>query len=230
MRNMHDLQRHDLVRLTPAGWETALARLDGNAALVAARWRDRDLPAVVRRTDPGLPPDTVCLGLPALPDAHTGQKVRAGIAVARRHIASARPALALDEVLVPEPWRDAFPRLADAMRAAAIECRVFGSLAMQTLTGEPCVGPASDIDVLLRPASARQLDAGLDLLLRHARDLPLDGEIVFPSGHAVSWKEWAGVAGTRQGAAARVLAKHLDSVALIDVDALRRRFEDHADA
>jgi phosphoribosyl-dephospho-CoA transferase len=53
--------------------------------------------------------------------------------------------------------------------------------------------------------------------------LPLDGEIEFPSGHAVSWKEWLG-----QGHAAdRVLAKHLDTVALLRRDQLLAKFIVH---
>ena len=43
------------------------------------------------------------------------------------------------------------------------------------------------------------LDAALALLGKHAQRLPLDGEIVFPGGRAVAWKEWAAArAGARR--------------------------------
>jgi phosphoribosyl-dephospho-CoA transferase len=179
------------------------------------------LPAVVRRTEPGTPPGQLCLGIPAPPDALSGQKLRVGFAVERRHIAVVRAPLALDETVVPAAWQSAFSSLREALRAAGIDCRVFGSVAMQTLTGERYLRPDSDIDLLLRPANSAQLDAGLDLLRQHAQSLPLDGEIAFPSGHAVSWKEWLSADG---GGGARVLAKHLDTVALLRRDELLARF------
>jgi phosphoribosyl-dephospho-CoA transferase len=133
-----------------------------------------------------------------------------------------RPALALDEIVVPAAWQVAFTSLREALRGAGVDCRVFGSVAMQTLTGERYLRPGSDIDLLLRPASGVQLDIGLGVLRHHAQSLPLDGEIEFPSGHAVSWKEWLG-----QGHGAdRVLAKHIDTVALLRCDQLLAGFLD----
>jgi phosphoribosyl-dephospho-CoA transferase len=209
-------KRHDLVRLTPEGWETACRGLSGVARELAGRWGSCDLPAVVRRTEPGTAPGLVCLGIPAPPDAVSGQKLRVGFAVEGRHVLDVRPALALDEVVVPTAWQVGFTSLHETMRDAGIDCRVFGSVAMQTLTGERYLRPDSDIDLLLRPASSAQLDAGLGLIRRHAQSLPLDGEIEFPSGDAVSWKEWDG--------ADRVLAKHLDTVALLRRDQLLAGF------
>jgi phosphoribosyl-dephospho-CoA transferase len=183
-------KRHDLVWLTPQGWETALRGLAGAPRELAQHWCTRGLPAVVRRLEPGTPPALLCLGIPAPPDAHSGQKVRLGFAVERRHVAEVRPALALDN--------------ADA------------------LTGDRYLGAGSDVDLLLRPLDGAQLDAGLALIARHAQSLPLDGEIEFPSGHAVSWKEWLGV--EKQQGADRVLAKHLDTVALLRRDELLGQF------
>jgi phosphoribosyl-dephospho-CoA transferase len=214
-------KRHDLVRLTPEGWETASRGLSGAARDLAMRWGTRDLPAVVRRTEPGTAPGLLCLGIPAPPDALSGQKLRVGFAVESRHVAVVRPPLALDEATVPSTWQAAFTRLRDALRGAGVDCRVFGSVAMQTLTDERYLGSDSDIDLLLRPASSAQLDTGLELLMGHAQLLPLDGEIEFPSGDAVSWKEWLGADG---GGGARVLAKRLDTVALLRRDALLARF------
>jgi phosphoribosyl-dephospho-CoA transferase len=210
------VKRHDLVRLTPEGWETVCLGLSGVARDLARRWGKRELPAVVRRTEPGTPADMLCLGIPAPPDALSGQKLRVGFVVERRHVAVVRPPLALIEATVPAAWQAAFATLSEALRGADIDCRVFGSVAMQTLTGERYLRPESDIDLLLRPTSSAQLDAGLDLLRHHAQSLPLDGEIEFPSGHAVSWKEWHG--------ADRVLAKHLDTVALLRCDQLLAKF------
>lgn len=214
------LRRHDLVRLAPAGWDQVLAGLSGPTATLAAGWRARDLPAVARRREPGTPPGTICLGMPIAPDARTGQKLRVGFTVAQRGVAAVRPPLTLDEARAPPAWRAAFDALRGAMRDADLDCRVFGSVAMQSLSGDHYLRADSDIDLLLRPQRAAQLDAGLDLIARFARQLPLDGEIEFPSGHAVSWKEWM----LDQPGADRVLAKHIDTVALLRRDALLGQF------
>jgi phosphoribosyl-dephospho-CoA transferase len=213
-------RRHDLVWLTPQGWDTALRGLAGAPRELAGHWRTRGLPAVVRRTEPDTPASLVCLGIPAPPDPHSGQKVRLGFAAERDHVARVAPALALDDAEAPAAWQPGLASLGVALRAAGVDCRVFGSLAMQTLTGDRYLGETSDVDLLLRPLDGAQLDAGLALVARHAHSLPLDGEIEFPFGHAVSWKEWLGA----QSGADRVLAKHLDTVALMRRDALLGQF------
>jgi phosphoribosyl-dephospho-CoA transferase len=100
---------------------------------------------------------------------------------------------------------------------------VYGSLAMQSLTGRSYVTQDSDIDLLCEPRSEKDLQYIVALLSRHARHLPLDGEIVFPSGQAVAWKEWVGA--MQKDTGARVLAKHLDAVALMRTAQLRQSLE-----
>jgi phosphoribosyl-dephospho-CoA transferase len=217
-------RRHDLAWLTPDGWNSALHGLEGAARELALAWAARGLPAVVRRAEPGTPPTLLCLGIPAPPDPHSGQKVRLGFAAERRYILKLRPPLALDDAEAPVTWQPGLASLRLALRAAGIDCRVFGSLAMQTLTGDRYLGAGSDIDLLLRPLDHDQLDAGLALVARHALSLPLDGEIEFPFGHAVSWKEWLGADASPRHGADRVLAKHLDTVCLMRRDELLAQF------
>jgi phosphoribosyl-dephospho-CoA transferase len=221
------VRRHDLVWLSPEGWDAALRALEGAPLDLARSWCMRGLPAVVRRTEPGTPPTLLCLGIPAPPDAHSGQKVRLGFAAERRHITRTSAALALGDADAPVIWQPGLASLRIALRAAGVDCRVFGSLAMQTLTGDRYLNVGSDIDLLLRPLDAAQLGAGLALVARHAQSLPLDGEIEFPSGHAVSWKEWLGPDGWAHNESDRVLAKHLDTVALLRRDELLGQFGAH---
>lgn len=206
--------RHDLVWLTRAGWDAALtgARAADRDALL--RWRDADWPAVVRRREPDTPADAICLGIP-LPPAH-GVRQRLGLRAALAHVSRRSAPLALDAALAGAPprWQAALQALGQS--GAAFDLRVFGSLALQTITGLPYLRPASDIDLLLTPACAGELAAGTALLAEHADTLPLDGEIVFPSGDAVSWKEWLGASRSR----ARVLVKSMHTVRLAEPAAL----------
>jgi len=83
---------------------------------------------------------------------------------------------------------------------------------MQSLTSLPYLSASSDIDLLFYPRDRNQLDEGLQLLRLYAKHLPLDGEIVFPSGRAVAWKEWADTSARPD--AMRILAKSMQAVNL----------------
>jgi phosphoribosyl-dephospho-CoA transferase len=187
--------RHDLAWLTPAGWDAAPA---------LPQWRARDWPAVVRRMDAGVAPGAVCLGIP-LPE-----RQRLALVVDAAAIARTAPPLPLVDAIAAAPpeWLAGLVALQRA--AATLDLRVYGSLAMASITGLPYLRAASDIDLLLRPANRHDLQAGLALLEEYAQLLPLDGEIVFPSGDAVAWKEW--LAACRDHA--RVLVKSLHAVRL----------------
>lgn len=197
--------RHDLVWLTPAGWAAALARTPEHGATLS-RWCTQNWPAVVRRQDEGVGPDIICLGIP-LPE-----RQRVALLARRDHVARQTPPLALLDAIgaAPPPWLAGLVGLQRAL--AWFDLRVYGSLAMASITGLPYLRAASDIDLLLRPATRRALQAALALLEQHAQLLPLDGEIMFPSGEAVAWKEWLAARRDRT----RVLVKSLGVVRLGD--------------
>ena len=218
-----ELERHSLVWLTAAGWEAALASARPEHAAALAQWQRNDWPAVVRRFDASpkaadaadaadAAASDICLGVPLPPDA-AGVKVRIALRVAPSHVARASAALELRSALMAaDPWHDGLAALSDAVPTL----RVFGSLAMQTLTGLQYLSPSSDVDLLFHPDSRRQLDTVISLLARHSEHLPLDGEVVFPGGVAVSWKEWL-AAITHP---AKVLVKELRTVRLADTASL----------
>jgi phosphoribosyl-dephospho-CoA transferase len=198
--------RHDLVWLTGRGWDAAFAGAAAGQHAGFDQWRREDWPAVVRRADAGLSPLHVSLGIP-LPPASDGTKGRIAFNASSADVARHIDALALDDAsaAAPERWRPALNLLADSM-----PLRAYGSLAMQALTGQTYLTATSDIDVLFFPTDGDTLCAGLVLLERHAALLPLDGEIVFPTGAAVSWKEWLGAGPVK----ARVLVKDAGAVRL----------------
>jgi len=199
--------RHELVWLTPAGWDAAPA--------LAPCWQ-REWPAIVRRAESDLGTDAgvVCLGIP-LP-----ARGRLALVASVADVARTAPPLALADVIGAAPPQWLAGLLALQRAAVGLDLRVYGSLAMASLTGLPYLRADSDIDLLLRPATRSQLSAGLALLEQYAQLLPLDGEIVFPSGEAVAWKEWLGAHGKRADGAdhpgARVLVKSLHALRLAD--------------
>lgn len=226
--------RHSLVWLSAQGWQScrdsSCDKLAPASLAALARWQQADWPVIVRRADAGTPEHEVCLGLALPPDPQTGHKVRIALRAAIAQVRRIRDPLSLDAVLVRAPahWRDALQLLAADVARQKLTFGVYGSVALQALTGASYVGAGSDIDLLFSPRTRSQLEAGVALLQQHAQSLPLDGEIRFPSGQSVAWKEWLQASGNRP----RVLVKDDRGVQLSTPAALLASFvnPEHVDA
>ena len=207
--------RHDLVWLSAAGWDAALARALPGQHDAIGQWRLNGWPVVVRRDEAGSAPHTVSLGLALPPDA-AGFKRRIALQARECDVARTEPALTLAAAAgaAPEHWRTAL----DTLSRSGVPLQAYGSLALQAITGQTYLTAASDIDLLFHPRTRSMLEAGLAVIGEHAAHLPLDGEIVFPSGEAVAWKEWTG--------AERVLVKQAEGVRLAPVAQLLATLED----
>jgi len=211
--------RHELVWLTAQGWKEAAASVRPGDLRSLALWERQGWPAVVRRRDVGAPGHVVSLGIALPPSGADAPKERIGLRADAAHVQRRLPALGLAEAMAAAPaaWRPALDELA----GAGVALRAYGSLALQAITGLPYLTSASDIDLLLAPGSRAELDAGIGLLSRYAETLPLDGEVVFPSGEAVAWKEWRDAAPR-----SRVLVKTIDAVRLAERAALLATLEE----
>ncbi len=213
--------RHDLVWLTGHGWERVRAAAPADALDALDLWRDGGWPAVVRRAETDLPPNEVAIGFalpprrPADGKGGRGGKLRVGCRVELADIGRRTRALPLVGALdaVPPEWRETLAALEREAAEAGIGLAVYGSVALEALTGQRYLNAQSDIDLLLRPLNRAQLIAGLALLARHAAVLPLDGEVVFADGRAVAWKELYAAFESAPGT--RVLAKGLDRISLV---------------
>ncbi len=227
--------RHDLVWLSSRGWERVRAGAPAEALDALDLWRDGGWPAVVRRLDADMGPGEVAIGF-ALPPRRTerkdrgkgghGGKLRVACRVELSDVQRRTRALPLVGALdaVPPAWHDALTALEQEAAGAGIALAVYGSVALEALTGQRYLSPSSDIDLLLRPLNRAQLMTGLDLLSRHAANLPLDGEVVFADGRAVAWKELHAAFASAPGT--RVLSKGLERVALVPPEELIATLEE----
>jgi phosphoribosyl-dephospho-CoA transferase len=211
--------RHERVWLTAQGWKEAAASVRPGDLRSLALWERQGWPAVVRRRDVGAAGHVVSLGIALPPSGADAPKERIGLRVDAAHIQRRLPALGLIDAMeaAPAAWRADLAVLA----GAGVALRAYGSLALQAITGLPYLTPASDIDLLLAPGSRAELDAGIALLSHYAETLPLDGEVVFPGGAAVAWKEWRDA-----GPRSRVLVKTIDAVRLAERAALLATLEE----
>ena len=188
------LRRQQLLRLSGEGWARVLdASWDATARQCLALWAARGLPLVVAR-QPVPAADTLATGLPA---PARFRRLRLAVAVAR---------------LLPRPGASAWRALLATLSAADCAPRVYGGYGWQALTRLAYVHAASDIDLLLPVVSSTQADAVARLLANAAWTGPrLDGELLFPDGAAVAWREWLA---HRDGRTPQVLVKRLHGVAL----------------
>lgn len=211
--------RHELVRLSAAGWDAVRLAAPTHQQAAIARWAEHDWPATVRRRDPDATGDVVCLGFSLPPDA-SGGKQRIAFQTPLDHVRERVRALALHDAIpaAPAVWTAGLTRLERDAREFSLH--VYGSLAMQALTGQAYLRPRSDIDLLFHPVSKECLEAGVRMLAAHASELPIDGEVVFPSGAAVAWKEWHATALTT-----RVLVKEIGGVRLAHPASLMESFQ-----
>lgn len=231
-------QRHSLVWLAARGWDCVQGTAAPEPVAIRdaiSRWRAADWPLVVRRAEPDAANDSIAVGIALPPDTKTGVKPRVGAMIASLDISRQALPVTVASVLpmAPPHWRAALLALHLESTDSLPPMRVFGSLAWQSITGMPYLRTASDIDLLFAPHTRQELDDGIALLARYAALLPLDGEVVFPCGAAVAWKEWRnsfeaadpGADPAADPPATRVLAKRRCGVSLVTCAALLATFD-----
>lgn len=190
------LVRHRLVRVARDAWQACVSlRADLRDETLIRDWGARGWPLIVRRTGPcdagvvGVP-----LGLPLPPSAG---KRRVGVMMPADAIESVElpPTLASLRDIAPAKWRptiDAFDGLAHHHR---VDCRAFGSLAWQGLTGLQYLSEQSDLDILLDLPVAADVPFALTALLADVAacdelaPMRIDGEVIRMDGAGVNWRE-----------------------------------------
>ncbi len=212
------LRRHQLAWLSDAGWrELKPPAGDDNVAHCMAHWAARRLPLVVTRQTSCVAAvsvataDAICLGLPA-PTRFGRRKVALQVPRSSVLFFDAFPLAAdITRLFVREhraPWLE----LCAAVGRLGVAARVHGSHGWQRLTGLSYLHALSDVDLHLAVGSVAQADAVVALLSTTTFGGPrIDGELVFPDGSAVAWREWWQ---WRQGRVRQVLVKRLSGAAL----------------
>lgn len=198
------MRRHDLVYLQrDALFSTPCAETGDPYWQAAGDWIAAGRPLVAARQ----PVDCECLllGL-SLPSAL--QRKRLSITVDHGAVARVCSPLSLRHCLplLPAAQVEILRRLDVGAAACSVRLGVFGSLAWEALSGESYRHAESDIDLICDIATPEQFDCMLSLLQPAADALPcrLDGEMRFPDGAAVAWRE---LAAQRRQPAAQVLVK-----------------------
>ena len=214
-------RRHDLLHVAPDVWASVLAHRPALADLPLLRtWADRGWPVIVRRRaeaeDPGLAP--VGVPLPPAAGKHRVALLFPPDGVLRR---SSPPSLRAVASVAGPGWQSTIASLLDL--GAIGRCRALG-------LRQPAVAASDRLDLSVPTLGSRRPLAGSGRFRRPTllfssiaevqRDtqLRIDGEVVFPDGSAVNWRElWNE---HRTGGRAGVLAKTMEGVRLLDIASL----------
>jgi phosphoribosyl-dephospho-CoA transferase len=190
------LRRHRLLWIARLHHDAVIADIpDRSLRSIVADWLAADWPLVVRQQSTGQAclgaSEPVAVGMP-LPLA-LGRR-RIALMVASRSIAGSAPPPLLRDVIarVPQSRRAALLQLAKRTDSIGLTVRVYGSMAWEALTGCTYLTPHSDIDLLWRPSTPKQLATAIAMLARWEADsgVRADGEILFGDDDAVPWREW----------------------------------------
>lgn len=207
------LRRHQLVRLSEAGWTAILARpWDRLARECLTHWATHRLPLVVTR-QPINSTDNALIAL-GLPSPARWDRRRLALQVPRTAVLyfDEFPRLAEVQGLLPPSARRPVRDLLGGLDACHATARVFGSYGWQAISGLDHVRPGSDLDLSVSVDGVAQADAATHALQSFGvARLRLDGELMFCDGVAVAWREWSE---WRAGRARTVMVKRLDGVAL----------------
>lgn len=223
------MRRHDLAMVRAgASVRFLCGALDEALSARVAAWIAAGRPLVVARQLVGGSEALLGLTLPAA----EGRR-RVGCLVERADLLQVRRPLAIVECLhrladdVAAPLAAPLAALAERLAAAGVSVGVYGSLAWEALSGEAYRHEESDVDLICDVASITQTGACLRLLADGVAALPcgLDGEVRFPDGCAVAWRELAAAWGK---ADARVLVKGGVDIGLLPLSVVLEQFEEDA--
>lgn len=215
------MRRHQLAYLRSGsrfGFQCGAAAAEQVAAV--ADWIASGRPLVVARQVPKPAPDPATITLALTLPTRQGRQRMAGV-FQRADVVEVRPALSISECLarLAEDWQPTLATLEASVLDSGAQLGVFGSLAWEALSGEAYRHAESDIDLVCDIHDWPQLETCLAALSKAAGKLPcrLDGELRFPDGDAVSWREFAA---QRTRPQAQVLVKGSREVGLKTVAAL----------
>ncbi len=218
------MRRHDLAYVRPGAavrFHCGIADEELSARVMG--WIVRGRPLVVARQVAGS--DALLLGL-TLPATSEGRR-RVGCFVKRADVLGVRAPLGIRDCLGRLGESVAAPLAALDRRLAQhrIQVGVYGSLAWGTLSGLEYRHVGSDVDLFCDIRSAEQMRECLAALSEAAASVScgLDGEIRFPDGCAVAWRE---LAAAQDKPDMQVLVKGEVDVGMLPISVLMAQFEE----
>ena len=187
MRALVIPQRNQLVWLTELGWQTVMAQQwDEAARHILNHWHTQQLPLVATTQHDRTNPSGLPLGLPA-PTCWGRRKLALQVSLDAVERVDGFPSL--DSITPVYECLSGMDDFIAHMHRLQVPLQVYGSFGWQAVSGMEYVRATSDLD--LRACVPDLNVARATTLALDALQLPLrvDGELVFPDGSAVAWRE-----------------------------------------
>lgn len=214
---MNTLVRNQLRCVDSAGWALIEAHeWDAQAHTIFSHWRTHQLPLVVCRQSAETLPDHVCMGLPS---PQQWSRRRVALTVCLDHLTAHADFPTLAQVVQANHWGSAVIELSDAITQLGAKAHVYGSHGWQWLTELTYLHETSDLDLSMTVNSWEMASQLVQRLANTSIHCRVDGEIVFPQGKAIAWRELYQLI---QGKTSQVLMKDRHSLQLLTLDALIR--------
>ncbi len=202
MERLH-LKRHDLVWFPDASRKAMYSRIAARddvwpeeevRRLVVEGYGGVQVPGIVRRQDAG--DEGLGIGL-ASPFHHDGMRIRVAASIRVSEIERVLDPISVAGRLEEVEHRDlpvfrALGEVLKAARSSGVTCGVFGSAALELVTGLPYCHDDSDVDVTVRyeDLEATSRFHGLLCGLEGASGVRVDAELELCDGSAVKLKEF----------------------------------------
>ena len=201
------LRRHQLVRLNARGWAAVRALAwDDEARACLSFWAAECMPLVVTQQPDRLAAGQIALGLCA-PLRWNRRRLALQVPMNGILFFDEFPKAASIKALLPAELRGPWEVLTGQLTA-----RIYGSFGWQHMTGLDYRHADSDLDLCVSVEDAAAADLAAAALSQAAFIRPrIDGELVFPDGRAVAWREWQP---WREHRVDRILVKRLQGVAM----------------
>lgn len=217
--NRHDLVWLKLDAVKHAEYTGPAPIAPMRALSLLHRWVLGNYPMIVARQN-DTPPGCLRVGLA---EPVSWGKRRLAFLVNVGDIERHQPGLLLGDIVhrLPQAWQAGASELAAKVNELGVPAHVYGSSAMEVLTGLPCITESSDLDVLFKPedmATAMALCVHLNQLRLTHPEFKVDGEVLNPAGDAVPWLELS-------QQRVQLLAKSNHLVRLIDLDEYQSAFD-----
>jgi len=212
---MNTLVRNQLLCVDSAGWALIEAHdWDAQAQTIFSHWRSYQLPLVVCRQRAETQSNHVCMGLPS---PQQWSRRRVALTVCLDHLTAHAGFPTLAQVVQTNHWVSAVIELSDAIANLGAKAHVYGSHGWQWLTGLTYLHEASDLDLSLSVNSWEMASQLVHCLVNTSIHCRVDGEIVFPQGQAIAWRELYQLI---QGKTSHVMMKDRHSLKLLSQEEL----------
>ncbi len=213
------INRHNLVYISKEAREEALSKIENYSKEVKELVLNIDIPAIVTRQE-FCEDGFVQCGITS-PETYEDNRLRIGITVPLESIYRHYSPFEIFEKAVCQSKKDVLDEIVELGKMTGYDVGVYGSCAMELITGLSYLNGSSDIDIYVKKIRSdcnfNQFVEGI-IKIEEKYKTKIDGEIEVKENFGVKIKELFNVQKT-------VLAKGIDSVEIFTKESIKKYYD-----